>query len=449
MWTTVRAAYNGDAGRSIGLLPVVALVDRLRAGGVPVSTGEIIDAVAAVDAVGLDDRSTLHGALRGTLVKDVAHTAAFDRAFAAVFPRLVAAPPVSPIAPDGRDLVERVAAAADRESLAAALDDAVEQWSGTDEGRSTEHHVQRVLRRMDLWRLHRLLMESGDSDLERALRAAEADERLEEIRRLLAELVAARLRLGGDATPAADEALEDVALLTAGPDEIAALRAVLRPLARRLASRLGRRARRRATGTLDMRRTIRRSMGTGGVPIHPALRRRRPSRPDVAVLCDVSGSTAQFAPFMLGLLHAVHQEFRDVRSFVFVDGVAEVTDLLRAAPGVLDPRHLLSRRGLVAHDGRSDYALALGAFLDRWPDAVGPYTTVLVAGDARSHDRPPALPQLAALGRAARRLYWLNPEPRREWDTADSALSDYAAHCTDVFEVATLRQLADAVARIA
>jgi len=162
----------------------------------------------------------------------------------------------------------------------------------------------------------------------------------------------------------------------------------------------------------------------------------------------VSGSMAQFAPFMLGLLHAVHQEFRDVRSFVFVDGVVEVTDLLRAATSVLDPRHLLDRRGLVVHDGRSDYRRAFDAFRDRCPDVVGPHTTVLIAGDARSHDRPPALVATAALAHGARRLYWLDPEPRSEWETGDSALALYATYCTDVFEVATLRQLVDAVARI-
>jgi len=197
-----------------------------------------------------------------------------------------------------------------------------------------------------------------------------------------------------------------------------------------------------------MRRTLRRSIATGGVPLDVVPRRRHPSKPDLVVLCDVSGSTAQFAPFTLALLHAVHQEFGRVRSFVFVDGVVEITDLLEAAPGVLDPRHLLDRKGLLARDGRSDYALALGRFLSTWPDAVGPRTSVIVAGDGRSHDRPAALPQLAELARSSRRLYWLDPEPRAEWDTADSAMPLYAEHCTAVFEVATLRQLADCVARI-
>jgi len=242
--------------------------------------------------------------------------------------------------------------------------------------------------------------------------------------------------------------LADIDLLRARPDQLASLRLALRPLARQLASRLGQR-KRRGRGTLDMRRTIRSSMGTGGVPLSPALRRRRPTRPELVVLCDVSGSTAEFAPFTLALLHAVHQEFSRVRSFVFVDGIVEITEILESSPGVLDPRHLLDRRGLVVGDGRSDYRGALGGFLEKWPTAVTPRTTVLIVGDARSHDREPALAEVARLQHDARRLYWFNPEPADEWDTGDSRVSEYAVLSTAVFEVSTLRQLVDSVAEIA
>jgi len=196
-----------------------------------------------------------------------------------------------------------------------------------------------------------------------------------------------------------------------------------------------------------MRRTLRRSIGSGGVPLDVILKRRHPTKPDLVVLCDVSGSTAQFAPFTLALLHAMHQEFRRVRSFVFVDGIVEITDLLESAPGVLDPRHLLDRRGLLARDGRSDYALAFSRLLAGWPEVVGPRTTVIISGDARSHDRPAAVPQVAELARLSRRLYWLDPEPRAEWGSGDSAMPVYADHCTDVFEVSTLGQLVECVAR--
>jgi uncharacterized protein with von Willebrand factor type A (vWA) domain len=178
------------------------------------------------------------------------------------------------------------------------------------------------------------------------------------------------------------------------------------------------------------------------------LRRRRPTKPDLVVLCDVSGSTAQFAPFTLTLLHAVHQEFNRVRSFVFIDGVVEITDILASSPGVLDPAALLSRQGLVAKDGRSDYQRAFATFLDRWGDAVTARSTVIVAGDARSHDRLPATREVAELGHRARRLYWLNPESRAEWNTLDSRVGEYGNHCTDTFEVATIRDLISAVTQI-
>jgi len=189
-------------------------------------------------------------------------------------------------------------------------------------------------------------------------------------------------------------------------------------------------------------------MGFGGVPVAPVLRRRRPTKPDLVVLCDVSGSTAQFAPFTLTLLHALHDEFRRVRSFVFVDGIVEITGQMETSPGVIDPHHLLGDRGLIAHDGRSDYARAMTTFLATWGSAVTAKTTVIVAGDARSHDREPATSVVAELSRRARRLYWLNPEPKAEWDTLDSRATEYATHCTDAFEVSTIRQLTAAVAQL-
>jgi uncharacterized protein len=469
MRTSVQAAYDAGLARTT-VLPVLALVRRLRAAGVPVSTGESIDAARALAAVDLAARRQVRAALRAALVKDASHDDVFDRAFDAVFPRPPAHRPTPPglgPAPSGGTDQPPAAPAADGDlsqlladalvggadaTVAQLLADAVERWAGSTDGRSVEHHTQRVLRRLDLARLYRqVLAPEPDADaLQRAVQATEADRRVEEVMRRIRELVAARLGQLDAAEPAGRRAaLDETPLLRAGPDELAALRSAVRPLARRLATRLHRQSRRRGRGTLDMRRTLRRSISAGGVPAEIVLRRRHPTKPELVVLCDVSGSTAQFAPFTLALLHAVHQEFRRVRSFVFVDGIVEITELLESAPGVLDPRHLLDRRGLLARDGRSDYTLAFGRFLAAWPEAVGPQTTVIVAGDARSHDRPAALPQLIKLARLARRLYWLDPEPRADWHTADSAMPLYAVHCTDVFEVSTLRQLADCVAAIA
>ena len=455
-------AYAGgpSASMALAVAPAQALAGRLRAVGLPVSTSEVLDAVRAVARVDVVSRVQVRAALRATLVKDPAHDAAFGRAFDDVFPRPagvapVGPPPAAPAGGIGGDadpatLLARALYEHDDDLLERLLAEAVRRFAGTEEGRSVEHHTQRTLRRLDLAQVYRLLMadrrREARSDLERAMAGPELDAALARLRRLAGEIVAGRLGARTDPEPPAD--VTDIPVLGASPDELLALRQALRPLARRLATRLGARQR-RGRGGLDMRRTIRRSMGTGGVPVTPVLRRRHPTRPDLVLLCDVSGSIAEYVPFALNLLQAVHREFSRVRSFVFVDGVVEVSDVLATSPGVLDPRQLLDRRGLVARDGRSDYALALGTFLRRYGDVVTARTTCVVIGDARSHDREPALAETRELAYRSRRLYWLNPEPRREWDADDSRLSSYAALCTDTFEVASLRQLAEAVTRIA
>jgi uncharacterized protein with von Willebrand factor type A (vWA) domain len=455
---------TGPAASLADTLPVLllALAARLRVGGVAVSTSEVLDAVDALRHVDLADRSRVRAALRATMVKDTTHEVLFRRSFEAVFPRMRReaaadtgeAP--SDAAHDVEDALMESVVRALREGEVGGLDEALNAAidrlrGGQDDGRSAGHHTQRLLRRMNVADLYRRYLElevEEAAPVNAAASAAEARVAMGQLGRRLEDLLAGRLREGFGVALQQLEDVQDRPLLRAGPDELVAMRLAMRPLARRLAAKIGAQRRKGGTG-LDMRRTIRASMGYGGVPARPVLRRRRPTKPDLVVLCDVSGSTAQFAPFTLTLLHAVHEEFRRVRSFVFIDGIVEITEILEANPGVLDPHHLLSRRGLVAHDGRSDYARALTTFLDRWGDIVTARTTVIIAGDARAHHREPATSIIAEIDHRSRRLYWLNPEPRAEWDRLDSRASEYAVHCTDAFEVSTIRQLTSAVLQIA
>jgi hypothetical protein len=444
----------------VGALLVVALVTRLRGGGVPVSTGEVLDAMASLLHCDLTSRSRVRAALRATLVKDASHDVLFRRSFDAIFPQLrldrqeTASTTIGgEVAGEEEQLLESVVRALrddDAEGIEHALDEAITRFSGKqDDGRSAGHHAQRVLRRMNVPDLYRRYLEADarGTDFERGVDAAQARAAIDQMSRRLTDILSGQLRQGEGVVAQQLEDLQDRPLLRAGADELVAMRSAMRPLARHLAAKLGALRRRGGSG-VDMRRTIRASMGYGGVPVAPVLRRRRPSKPDLVVLCDVSGSTAQFAPFTLTLLHALHDEFRRVRSFVFIDGIVEITELMQASPGVIDPHHLLAKRGLIAHDGRSDYARSMTTFLANWGSAVTAKTTVIVAGDARSHGRDPATSVLAELQHRARRLYWLNPEPRAEWDTLDSLAGEYATHCTDAFEVSTIRQLTAAVAQI-
>lgn len=438
---------------------ILELVRRLRAGGLPVSTSEALDAARAFTAVDIDSRVDVRTALKATLVKDTSHEVLFERSFEAVFPRQIRARrgegtgTGTTLEQGDEQLMDDLVRAmrdGDLTQIDDLLDEAVERYAGTDKHQSTPgHHTQRALRRMNIPDLYRRYLESGESDsaYDRAIDAAEASAMLESMKVRMEDLVSGHLRDTGLDTKQSLEDPEDRPLLLAGPDELAAMRQAMRPLARRLATRLGNR-RRRGTSGLDMRRTIRSSMGTGGVPVNPVLRRKRPTKPDLIVLCDVSGSTAEFAPFTLMLLHAVHQEFRRVRSFVFIDGIVEITDILASSPGVLDPRQMLGRKGLIVKDGRSDYQQVLASFLSSWGDNVTAKTTVIIAGDTRSHRRESAYRELAELQHRARRLYWLNPEQRHEWDLLDSCATEYGNYCTDFFEVSTIRQLMAAVTQI-
>lgn len=468
MRTAVRQAYDEPITPSTAVAPVVMLASLLRASGVPVATSDVLDGVRALAAVDLARRDDVRAALRATMAKDGEHESAFGRAFAAVFPAERTRPRRLDTAEagssghagsddePGRNRADDIADAlvsGDAQRLDDLVADAVSQWAGAPDGRSERHHAQRVVRAMDLARIYQRVLRAAaeDGGLGRQVAALAATEAVEELQRLVEELVAAHLAQGGVVPGAAStpDGITDRPFLRLSPTEVAALRAAVRPLARTLATRLGRR-RRRGRGAVDVRRTVRRSIGTGGVPLEPVLRRRHRSKPDLVVLCDVSGSMSIFAPFMLALVHAVQEEFSKVRSFVFVDGVVEVTDVMSASDTLLlDARDLLDRRGLVARDGRSDYAHALQTFLDQWPDVVTTRTAVVIAGDGRSHDRPPAAGQLAELARASRHLYWLDPEPTTEWDEGDSAMAVYTPHCDGAFEVSTLRQLSDAVAAIA
>ncbi len=238
-------------------------------------------------------------------------------------------------------------------------------------------------------------------------------------------------------------------MLSLSSAELAELRRTLQPLARQLAARIGRRRRPRSTGRLDPRRTFRRSLQTGGIPIDPALRRTHPHRPDVVVLCDISGSVAEFAQFTFTLVHAIHDVLAGVRSFAFVGGVADMTEIFTTANFDVPVQRVLERRGVVGFDGHSDYGAVFQQFCDQFlDDVVGRRTTVLVTGDGRTNFRDAGVAAFARIADRARRVYWLDPEPEAEWETDDSAMAQYRPHCDGVFEVSTVRALSDVIAAI-
>jgi uncharacterized protein len=241
--------------------------------------------------------------------------------------------------------------------------------------------------------------------------------------------------------------VEDLDIAEASVTELALLRQAVRPLAQRLAARMARRHR-RPQGALDMRRTIRRSLSAGGVPLYPSFRHRAPRKPDVWLLCDVSGSVAEFARFTIALLTAMQDEVPKLRSILFVDDIVEVTELLAGREHDIDPFALLAGAGAPLGGRQSDWGTALARFHDRYRTDLTPRTTVLVTGDARTHDRDPRHDVVTDLAWHTRGVWLLNPEPPSAWTTGDSAVARYQDAGAHVLEVRTLNQLADAIDHI-
>jgi uncharacterized protein len=433
-------------GRSV-LDKVVTLAQRLRRAGVNVSVGQMLDALRALAVVDLGDRAQIRAALLSTMVKQTEHQAVFDALFRSVF---LPAPPVHPesdVAVDPADLDDRLARAlhaGDMDALRALADFAVAAFGGLDseEPSGERYHVRRTLHRLELSRLlSRAVRMAGDDVPVEGLQA-----RVAALEEMVVTETRRRLRPLSDQLDLEPvDGVDDLDFVDASAADLARLREALRPLARRVGARLARQRQRRSSARLDMRRTLRRSLASGGAPIDLVFERRKPVRPQLVVLADVSGSVAEFARFFLVLLHALHAELAHVRSFCFVDGVDEVTHLLATLPDRLEIRHLLLNTRVVDGSGHSDYGAVFQRFTERHSDVLSPRTTLLVAGDARSNGRDPGTGTLDAIRQQVRRLYWLNPEPRQLWDSRDSAMSAYAAHCDAAVEVRNARQLGEFV----
>jgi len=471
---------RGMAGSDVLGGVVVRTTSALRQAGVPVSTGEAVDAARALEVVDVGRRSYVRSALRATLIKRRDDIDTFERVFDAVTGSLddhleetQAQPLPAGTAPNRvMEAQDEAAATSLLEALLAALRDddtdalrdlasrSVDRFGGIESTSqdSERAFLYRVLRGLDLARiLQRAIRDqdkgTADSDGIGGLGTAEITARVDEFRRLLAQEVRRRLdrraMREGNGIQRSLPSPEDVPILGASPADLAALQRALRPLARRLAVRGVRRAHLTRRGRLDVRRTIRRSLSTGGLPLQPAWRRPRKTRPELVVLCDVSGSVAEFARFTLALMSAMSAEFSALRCFAFVDGVDEVTRIVADARGELMPAHVLARTEVVWDDGHSDYGRVWSVFASRFSQALTPRASLVITGDARSNYRAANPAGLEAIARTVREVHWLNPERRQDWDTGDSVMSLYARTCNSVHEVRTLRQLESAALGIA
>jgi uncharacterized protein with von Willebrand factor type A (vWA) domain len=223
----------------------------------------------------------------------------------------------------------------------------------------------------------------------------------------------------------------DRALPTGPIQDLAAVHRVVAQLKRRLATQGHELRGRKRHAHVDVRRTMRASLQTGGVPVVLKYRPQRPRRPEIFVLCDVSTSVTSASTFFLSVLHALHDAFRKLRSFVFIERISEVTEVFERERDFRAATDAISKDAGVADiSGYTDYGRVWTEFLALIEDELHPRATVIVLGDARTNGRPPRDDVFAAITARAGRTFWLNPEPRLYWNYGDSVISAYEKYCT-------------------
>ncbi len=462
----------------------IGFVEALRAAGLPVSLAEGLDAARALTHLDLGEREVLRAAYATTLVKRAAHRPNFDTVFDLFFPAVTGdastdvegesaerAGLAEPLRDDGPalgDFQDRLAGLLADPSLGEESRTALDQLAALARegvgrfGRLGDRGPGRqqwssysTLNRVDpdalVERAVAGLLDGGIDDEPAARRGVGA--RVASFTRLVEQEV--RRREAEERGPAyvasyaTRPSIEQLDFSGARQADIAEMRRQIYPLARRLAARLTREHHARRRGPLDVRRTVRASLSTGGVPIETHRRPKRPGRTDLVVLCDVSGSVASFAQFTLLFVFALQEQFSRVRAFTFVDDVHEVTDHFRPGADVADTMVELAKSARYASLwGRTNYGRAFTRFAHGFPDALTPKTSLLVLGDARSNYSDLALDVVARMVHDTRHVWWLNPEHPRHWRTGDSAAHQYA-DLVPMVECRNLTQLAEFIHDIA
>jgi uncharacterized protein len=468
---------------------LTALVDELRNVGIPVSVGEHLDAASAVSRISLQDPGVLRAALQCALIKNAEHLSAFNLIFelyTSGAPR-AGEGPLAALSDEELRAALRGVIGSDEGMLRLLLaDEYVRRFASAEPGRPVAGVMYNIAvnEAADLDGIRAELLadggggggsgggggggggdngdgnggtaggtRSGMAALRDRLARAEVDRAIEKfraeiqsaVRRMLvadrgARAVRATMRVG---------LAEDVDIISASAAELEAMAGAIGPLAHRLTQVLNRQAVNRKR-KLSIRGTLRRAMGSGGIPFRLATEPARPPRPDIVVLCDVSGSVSTFSRFTLDLLIALDSRLSRLRVFAFVDGVAEITGLVqdaRAAGRRLDATQVA--HACVRFNGSSDYGRVMREFADEHTRQLTRRSVVLVIGDARSNYLDPSVNSFAEIQRRAGQVYWLNPEPRRSWDDGDSVIGQYAPFCAQVRECRSLRQIADFVQSLA
>jgi len=458
-----RNIYGGIPERGPGAFDgqILAFAEELREEGLAVGTSELLDAFEALGHVPWSLQTDFREALAATLAKSPDDRRVFELVFERFFFRATEAEAArrelseseatQAHLADGAptevnlDTLRQQIAAALREGSDSAMRDlarlAIAAFGGGEGSGVLGVDVQRIRRSLGL--RSEPQPDLPDDDPRRHGLPREQLRRFEQ--HLRRELERDLIERTASLPPKRPLGELDRALPSGPIQDLAAVHRVVSQLRRRLATQGHELRGRKRHAHVDVRRTMRASLQTGGVPVDLRYRPRRPRRPEIFVLCDVSTSVTSASTFFLSVLHALHDTFRKLRSFVFIERISEVTEVFERERDFKAASETISRNAGVADiSGYTDYGRVWTEFLALIEDELHPRATVIVLGDARTNGRPPRDDVFAAITAKAGRTFWLNPEPRLYWNYGDSVISAYEKHCV-AFECWRTDQLEDFV----
>jgi uncharacterized protein with von Willebrand factor type A (vWA) domain len=456
---------------------LVEFVEALRGAGIAVGPSETVDAGRVLTVLGLGDREALREGVACAVLRRPDHRDTYDAIFDLWWPAAhgaravvedeVEVDPVDSERMPGEDieamreaLIDMLGPDSDLENfddrLAAMIARIVQAYGRYNSSRGPSYSSYQALKAMALDDLEGRLLAGllapygqEPTPTQEEIAKAIAAQRVSQLRRMVEAETKRRAaeQLGRDHVQmyGVPQLAENVDFLRASGEQLRQMRKTVQPLARTLATRLAARRRRSRAGQIDLRKTLRKSMSTGGVPIEVVLKKPRPARPELVVLCDVSGSVAGFSHFTLMLVSALRQQFSRVRVFAFIDTTDEVTDMFGPdADLAVAVQRITREAGVYTRDGHSDYGHAFVSFTQNFPNVLSPRSSLLILGDARNNYRNPETELLTRMVNASRHAHWLNPEARHLWGSGDSAVPRYT-DLIPMHECRSAKQLATVI----
>lgn len=455
---------------------LVSFIQVLRTHDVRVSPAETLDAMEVAGILGFSDRDSLRDGLSMALAKTVDEKAIFAQCFEKFFSRELsdfsetettslaepdAAEPQGPEdAGEAESPIEEsplASAAADNAELRELLDSPLMQGLINNDRNELSVAMGRAAERVGLKEIQmftqkgqytrKILDELGEEHIRQAVielerRDSPALAELQRYRDILRGQVRDYvereylLNAEGKNRQFMDEILSKTRLNNIEHHYLHKVAELVRKMAKRLAARHSRRRRITKRGQLNMTRTIRQGIPTDGIMFRTYWKQTRKDKPQILAICDVSGSVAAYAKFLLLFLYSLQDILPKVRSFAFSSHLGEVSHLF-------DEYSVEKAIELVnwQYGGATDYANALNDFSSLALADITSNTTVIILGDARNNNGDPNMAVMKSIYERAQQVIWLNPESRRAWGTGDSEMLRYQSACHFAAECNNLKQL--------